>query len=377
MKILVFSWRDPKHPLAGGAEQVMHEHMKGWITNGHKVTLFSSRFAGSEAQEVLDGVQIVRSGYQYLGVQLAGFFYYLKNQTAYDFVVDQFHGFPFFTPLYVRKPKLAVIQETAREVWFLNPLPLPFNWLVGVIGYLTEPFIFLLYHWTYFMTGSRSAKEDVARFGTPKENITIVPHGVLINKHKNIKTEKQKKKTVIYLGVLSKDKGIEDALKCFSILKRKDKWQFWVVGKADTKRYMEKLVDLCHSLNLGETVKFWGFVSQEKKFELLARAHVLVNPSVREGWGLVNIEANSMGTPVVAYRSPGLVDSVKEGISGIFCKENLSESMATAVRELLSDAQKYTKLSYASIEWSKRFSWESSRKQSLQLIEKIVRRNEG
>ena len=43
MRILVFSWRDPKHPLAGGAEQVMHEHMKGWIEAGHKVTLFSSK----------------------------------------------------------------------------------------------------------------------------------------------------------------------------------------------------------------------------------------------------------------------------------------------------------------------------------------------
>jgi len=34
MNILVFSWRDPKHPTAGGAEQVMHEHMKGWIAAG-------------------------------------------------------------------------------------------------------------------------------------------------------------------------------------------------------------------------------------------------------------------------------------------------------------------------------------------------------
>jgi len=46
MNILVFSWRDPKHPLAGGAEQVMHEHMKGWVGAGHKVTLFTSHFSG-------------------------------------------------------------------------------------------------------------------------------------------------------------------------------------------------------------------------------------------------------------------------------------------------------------------------------------------
>lgn len=373
MKILVFSWRDPKHPLAGGAEQVMHEHMKGWIANAHKVTLFSSRFARSEAQEILDGVRIIRGGYQYLGVQVAGFLYYLKNGAQCNFVVDQFHGIPFFTPLYVRKPKLAVIQEAAKGVWLLNPLPFPFNWLVGVVGFLGEPLIFFLYKRISFMTGSHSAMEDIMKLGIPKENITIVPHGVIVKKPSPF-PKKEKKPTVLYLGVLSRDKGIEDALKCFSILKRKDKWQFWVVGKADTEHYMEKLVDLCRSLNLGETVKFWGFVSQEKKFELLAKAHVLVNPSVREGWGLVNIEANSMGTPVVAYRSPGLVDSVKEGISGIFCKENSPHSLASTVIELLNNGGRYIALCRSSFAWSKNFSWGNSRKQSLQLIEKIAKK---
>jgi len=111
MRILVFSWRDPKHPLAGGAEQVMHEHMKGWIKAGHKVTLFSSKMGGLPEEEEMDGVHIVRHGYQYLGVQITGFFFYLKNKDNFDFIVDQFHGLPFFTPLYVQKPKLAVIQD--------------------------------------------------------------------------------------------------------------------------------------------------------------------------------------------------------------------------------------------------------------------------
>ena len=69
------SWRDPKHPQAGGAEQVMHEHMKGWIEAGHEVTLFSSKIHGQPKREELDGIKIVRSGHQYLGVQISGFIY--------------------------------------------------------------------------------------------------------------------------------------------------------------------------------------------------------------------------------------------------------------------------------------------------------------
>lgn len=381
MNILVFSWRDPKHPLAGGAEQVMHEHMKEWVEAGHEVTLFSSRFGGSAKSEVLDDVEIVRGGYQYLGVQWAGFLYYLKNKNKYDFVVDQFHGLPFFTPLYTRKPKLAVIQETARNVWFLNPLPRPLNWLVGIIGYLGEPFIFFLYRSTPFMTGSNSAKEDVSKFGIPKGNITVVSHGVIVKRPTPF-LEKEKKPTIIYLGVLSKDKGIEDAVRCFAILDQRGNystkgephstWQFWVIGRPETEAYGRKIINLVKSLGLENKVKFWGFVSQEKKFELLAKGHVLVNPSVHEGWGLVNIEANSVGTPVVAYRSPGLVDSIKDSVSGVFSKSNTPVALANAVVTLLEDKGRYLKISETSKKWSKNCSWERSVKLSLSLVRSVA-----
>jgi len=372
MNILVFSWRDPKHPLAGGAEQVMHEHAKGWIAAGHKVTLFSSRFKGAQRVEVLDGLEVKRRGHQYLGVQLSAFFYYLENREKYDFVVDQFHGIPFFTPFYVRCPKMAVIQEPAREVWFLNPLPWPLNWMIGVIGYLGEPFVFLLYRWTPFMTGSASAKEDVSRLGIQKKNITVVPHGVILPNSK-IQIPKSKLKTVVYLGILTKDKGIEDALRCFSLLNERGDFNFWVVGKAETKGYFNRLKSLTDRLRLKNKVKYWGFVSQKKKFELLARTHVMINPSVREGWGLVNIEANAMGTPVVAYRSPGLVDSVKDSQSGILCKENTPEELAKEVFNLLNNPKTFKKLQKGAISWSKNFSWQRSRKLSLKLIDKIAK----
>ena len=374
MKILMLSWRDPKHPLAGGAEQVMHEHAKGWIKGGHSVTLFSSRFKGSSKEEVIDGVEILRGGSKnFLGVQIAAFFYYLKNHSKYDFLVDMFHGYPFFTPLYSKKPKLAVIQETAREVWFLNPLFWPLNWIVGMIGFNTEPLVFQLYKSTQFMTGSQSAKVDVTRMGISQENITVVPHGVILKKLKK-KVEKEKKFTLVYLGILSKDKGIEDALKCFSLL-RKNNFQFWVIGRPETPQYSETVKRVVEDLELNGKVKFWGYVSQTKKFELLAKAHLLINPSIREGWGLVNIEANAVGLPVVAYNSQGLVDSVKDGESGIIIQENTPEALAKNITDLRESKSKYQSLVEGSVNWSQKFSWKESGRMSLQLIEKIYKQN--
>lgn len=372
MNILIFSWRDIKHPLAGGAEQVMHEHAKGWIGAGHQVTHFSSRFKRSMAHEVIDGIEIIRRGYQYfLGVQFAGFIYYLRNKKKFDLVIDEFHGIPFFTPLYVRKQKLAVIQETARKVWFLNPFAWPINWIIGVIGYITEPFIFLLYKNVVFMTGSNSAKEDVIKMGVPSGHITIIPHGVIVPKASTV-LKKEEKKTVVFLGKLSKDKGVEDAIKCFSILNKKQNFQFWIVGKSETNQYEDKIKKMVRKANLGSKLKFWGFVSEEKKFELLSKAHILINPSVREGWGLVNIEANSVGTPVVAYKSAGLVDSVNDGVSGIFCREKTPQALTETLDSLLTDTKRLAKINRTAIFWSKQFLWAKARTQSLKLIGKMA-----
>lgn len=373
MNILVFSWRDPKHPLAGGAEQVMHEHMKGWVNAGHSVTLFASKMKGLPITEAIDGVTIVRRGYQYWGVQFAGFFFYLKNKEKFDVIVDEFHGLPFFTPLYSRKPKVAVIQEVAREVWLKNPLPFPLNWIVGVIGYLGEPLLFLVYKKTRFIVGSDSTKKELSQYGIAPAQITIVPHGVILHLPKKI-PPKNKKHTVLFLGRLSKDKGIEDALQCFSLLyKTNPEMSFEVIGSAETKEYDRRIKNLISRLGIKDVVKFWGFVSQTKKFELLCRAHILINPSIREGWGLVNIEANACKTPVVAYTSPGLVDSVQDGISGVLCTPNNPEQLAKQIQNIFVDNKRLKSLQEGAYKWSKNFSWDNSKKISLKLVNQLAK----
>jgi len=371
MNILVFSWRDSKHPLAGGAEQVMHMHMKGWIEAGHKVTFFTSRPKNTPASEALDGVEIIRRGSQYLSVHIFAFFWYLfGKRVKFDFVVDQFHGWPFFTPLYVGVSKLAVIQELTKEVWFKYPLPLRLNYILGLIGYLVEPLFFLIYRNTKFMTGSESAKMELQTVGIKEKNITIVPHGVVLNIPKK-RPQKEKKKTIIFLGALAEDKGVKDAIKVFGLLNKQGDYQFWVVGKGDDS-YLKYLKKFSNSLGLKEKTIFFGFVSQKKKFELLAKSHVMVNPSIREGWGLVNIEANAVGVPVVAYKSPGLVDSVKNGKSGILVDKNTPEALADAIAKILDDEKLLRGLSKGSLDWSKNFSWEESKRLSLNLINKIT-----
>lgn len=367
MNILVFSWRDPKHSLAGGAEQVMHQHMKGWIEEGHRVTLFSSKIKGLPNQENMDGIEIIRSGYQYLGVQIAGFFYYLKNKNKFDLTVDQFHGIPFFTPIYVNKPILAVLQEVAKEVWFKNPLKFPLNYLVGFLGFITEPLVFLFYRNCKFMVGSNSAKEDLIKVGIKNKNITIVPHGVILP-NKLPKHKITSPKIITYFGPLTADKGVIDALKVFDILNQQGDFRFNVIGRAETEVYYQKVMNLVDRYNLKDKIKFYKRPSDKEKFEILSRSFVLINPSVREGWGLVNIEANAVGTPVVAYPSQGLVDSVKDQQSGLITKNKTPDAIVLEVKKLVESRDLYEKLSTGSQKWASNFDWKKSKKMSLDLI---------
>ncbi len=372
MNILILSWRGPGHPNSGGAEISTHEHAKGWVRDGHDVTLFTSYFRGAKREEILDGVKIKRAGRQMFGVQWEAFKWYLfANHEKFDLVIDQFHGIPFFTPLYVRIKKLGFIHEVAKEIWRLNPWPKPYNLFPAILGTIFEPLIFkLIYKNIPFMTVSNSTKQDLISWDIPSDSITVIHNGVIIPKDIQL-PEKEKTTTLIFLGALSKDKGIEDALKVFSILSEQNKdWKFWVVGKGGGE-YQEILERKIKQLGL-INIKFWGYVSEKKKFELLSRAHLFVNPAVREGWGLVVIEGASCGTPTVAFNVPGLRDSIKDGETGVLAKKHSVENLAEAVRGLLADQEKYLRISKNAVIWSKNFSWEKSTLASLKLIEKIA-----
>lgn len=377
MNILFFSWRGPGHPYVGGAEQSTLAHAKGWITAGHSVTLFTSYYPGGKKEERLMGLRIIRRGQQVFGVHIEALKWYLfERKESYDLVIDEFHGIPFFTPLYVRIKKLAFIHEVTKEVWKLNPWTKPFNLIPYLMGNLLEPLVFkFLYSHIPFMTVSESTKKDLIEWGINPSNITVIHNGVTIHALKKI-PQKEERKTLIYLGAISKDKGIEDALRVFSFINNTEHdWQFWVVGKSDP-RYLKKLKFLSEKLRIDKKITFWGFVDEEKKFELLSRAHIAINTSIREGWGLVNIEANSMGLPVLAYDVSGSRDSIIDGRTGFLSALGDHKDLAANALRLTHNKNIYQTIQRQAILWSKNFSWKKSSKQSLNLLKKLIKKED-
>jgi len=107
-------------------------------------------------------------------------------------------------------------------------------------------------------------------------------------------------------------------------------------------------------------ITFFGKQSTAKKLELMSRAHVLLVPGVREGWGLVVTEASAMGTPSVAYDVPGLRDSVIDGSTGTLVHAGDHVAMAIETIDLLQDHFKCTSYSKNGLLNARHFNWDTT-----------------
>ena len=148
------------------------------------------------------------------------------------------------------------------------------------------------------------------------------------------------------------------------LIRNKRKIEAIVVGDGDAK---DALVNL--SKNLKAKITFTGFVSEEEKYQIYSNARVVVQPSIKEGWGLTAIEAQSCGTPVVCANSPGLREVVADNKTGFLYPYSDIDTLCARIIELLDDDAKWEKFSLAAKEWAHGFSWDKAAEK----LEKILK----
>ena len=364
MNILILNWRDPKNPKSGGAEIVTLQHAKAWAAAGHKVTWFTSKFRGAKDEEKIEDINIVRRG-NFITVYLLAPQFYLFSKQKFDLVIDEIHGLPFFTPLYIKVPKIAFIHEVAGEIWdFMYPFP------VNKIGKMLEPLYFRLYRNVRFWTDANSTIDDLANKGIKRKNCIAI-NCPISHQSLNALPRKEKAPTFIFVSRVVKMKGIEEIIRAFFYILRELKdAKLWIVGDGD-KDYIQDLRETISTYAISSKVKFFGRVSEKEKFELLKKAHLLLHASVKEGWGLVVIEAAASGTPSIVYDVGGLRDSVKNGKTGIVLKENSCKEMAREAVALYKDKKRYQILQKNGLSWAKSLNWKDATKQSLKLINSL------
>ncbi len=365
LRILVLNWRDTKHVYGGGAEVYIEEIAKRWVKEGHKITLFCGNDGKSERNEVVDGIRIIRRGGFYTVYVWAFFYYLFQFYSKFDIVVDCENGIPFFTPLYVRIPKILLIHHVHQDV-FRRHLKFPLSIVAMTLESKLMPF---LYKNSQIVTISESSKRDIVRQGWAiRENIQIVNPGINAKAFK--KAKKTRTPTFTYVGRLKHYKNIDVAIKAQSLVSAKFKEAcLFIAGKGEEE---ENLKVLARELGTNGAVVFKGFVSEKGKAKLLSKSWAAIQPSSFEGWGITVIEANACGVPVIASKTKGLSDSVVDGVTGILVPPKDPEELAKAMEGIILDKKARLILSRKAYEWSKNFSWDKSANQFLRIIFKTI-----
>jgi glycosyltransferase involved in cell wall biosynthesis len=298
VRILILNWKDLAHPAAGGAEVFTEEVAHALVARGHQVTLFAAAVDGRPARQLLGGVQIVRGGGRFGVYRAARRFWSQQERGSFDVVIDEINTRPFMTPRWLRgAPIVALIHQLAREIWFYEtPFPL------GALGrYVLEPWWLRAYRDVPAMTVSQSSADSLARHHGWRD-VTVIPEGSV--PHPAPHLPKESKPTVVFLGRLVAMKRPEHAIEAVRLASRRvSAAQLWIVGDGPLLGRLRAAAP--------DGVTFFGHLPRSELLDRLARAHVLVATSVREGWGLNVSEAAACGTPSIAYAVPGLVDSVQ------------------------------------------------------------------
>ncbi|MFN8127132.1 MAG: glycosyltransferase family 4 protein, partial [Candidatus Nanopelagicales bacterium] len=297
MRILILTWRDLHHPLAGGAEVYTEQVAKRWAAEGHQITLFSAAVAGRPAVEKVDGYTVVRGGSRYTVYRRARVWWRQIGQyQGFDLVIDMINTVPFLAHRWITDvPTVAFIHQTCEEIWAHNA-----PWPASLLGrYYLEPTWLRAYRDQRVLAVSASTKDSIARFGVT--DVTVVPEG--FDPPAAIpQVAKAESPTLVWCARHVPYKRPLDAIEAFRIAREQvPDLQLWMLGGGpELERTAAAAI---------EGVTVFGRVSEHEKVERMAAAHVHIATSVREGWGLVVSEAAAVGTPTISYDVPGLRDS--------------------------------------------------------------------
>ena len=336
-----------RNPRAGGAEKTIFEVGKYLISKGHEVQLLTGSWKGAPRHETIEGIHIHRYGNR-LGPHLVHPAYLRYHKEA-DLVIDDLaHAAPWFSPWLTRKPGIALFRHLhARTLMGQASLP-----LARILTLLEREYPLIYRKWP-FVTHSKKGAEDLEKLGVETDKITIIPPGV--DTHLFRVGKKTEKPSILYFGGMRPYKRPEHALIALKLLLNKGiDANLSMVGDGPSLNFLKSLAT---DLHLQNRVKFTGRLSEEDLSKLISESWINVHCSISEGWCISVMEAAASGVPTVAYKVPGISESVKEGVTGKLVEDGDLTSLAKSLEESLSDPD--NSAASKCLQHASNYSWEA------------------
>jgi glycosyltransferase involved in cell wall biosynthesis len=349
--------------VKGGAEKRVYELAIRLVQRGHDVHWYSLGWwwpENGKTDMVMDGihlhgvsnpVELYSEDRRSITEALIFSLKLLNPLMKEDYDVVDCQGFPFFSCFtakihsIVGKSKLII---TLHEVWgdyWYKYLGKP-----GIFGVVVERAMLSLTD--NIITVSSRTKMDLKNI-KKSENSIIIPNGIDFDHITEIKASNERS-DLIFAGRLIKEKNVDILINSISLIKEKfPDVRCLIIGDGPERK---KLEELTVGLQLTDNIIFKGFMENyDDLIGYMKSSKVFVLPSIREGFGIVVIEANACGLPVVVvdHEMNAATDLVVEGVNGIQSGLEVDEMADNIIKSLDNNG----KCKERCIELSRKYDW--------------------
>ena len=373
MRILVINWQDWTHPRAGGAELHLREVFGRIAGAGHRVDLLCARFDGAAAEETLDGINVIRRGgvYELFNYAVPGLWRRVLRKSDYDVVVDDLNKVPFYSPLFVDRPVVALVHHLFGATVFEETNP-----LFGSYLWLSERPVGPVYGRSRFIAVSDSTADDLVARGIARERIAVIPNGLPDQDWDSwLALPKSEAPLFVYLGRLKRYKRVDLALEAFArVATRHSAARLTIAGEGDHRPALE---GLARELGVAERVEFPGWLGDDAKWRLLRGAWALLYTSPKEGWGIASLEAQRVGTIAIVSDSPGLRDTVVDGETGRVVPHGDPAALALAMERAIESADERRAMEAAAVRRAAGCSWDRAAEETTAVLAAAVAEGGG
>jgi glycosyltransferase involved in cell wall biosynthesis len=208
--------------------------------------------------------------------------------------------------------------------------------------------------------------ELISRFKVAESKIHVINYGVDHDRYYPRSKSKGREKSILFLGSVTRAKGVDSLLKAFSIVERSTDGAKLLIGGTGSER--QRMEELASDLKL-KGVSFLGHIPEDELPTYYSSARAMIFPS-RYGFGLSSTEAMACGCSVIVGNRLDAAEPL--GDAGILIDPDSVEEMADAMLRLLTSEELREQLSRKAIERASLFSWQKMTQQTMEVYNKVM-----
>jgi glycosyltransferase involved in cell wall biosynthesis len=327
MKLLIAHEIFPPE-FSGGGEKLLLEIIKR-LKRQHQIIVITS---GNPEIREFNGIRTVRVPIHRMLFNIFGIPLLLVYGKGFDVLIGNTYHSAIPTAIasfLLKKPSICIVHGAYGKKW------LEMKGILSLFAILLEKIIFRL-PFSYFLFFSDFAQKSALMLGVNKARTVVISPGIEINKFK----KRKKKKFVLFVGRLEKQKGIDTVME---VAKKLPCIKFILVGKRNPHEKFEKF-----PLN----VEWKGFVSERTLIKLYEEALIFFLPSRAETLGYSILEAMTAGCAIVS--------TVPLPYFGYKIKENDKiEKIAKVIERMVIEKEKTERLGAVNRKITQKYRWDS------------------